>query len=128
MKIIILFVILLILVSFTACVRDQEGSGYRKISAEEIKKIIDENSDVVIIDVRTLDEFNTGHIEGSILIPYDEIAEQIENVVKDKNTLIVLYCRSGNRSKMAADALIALRYKNVCDMGGLNDWPYEITG
>jgi phage shock protein E len=127
MKKIMLLLLSIILLSLIACDKSPKEGEYRKISAEEAKKMLDENKEAVLIDVRTSEEFEAGHIQGSILIPYDVITEQIESVVADKKTAIIVYCRSGNRSKKAADALIAMGYSQVYDMGGIVDWPYEIT-
>jgi len=99
---------------------------YKKISAEEAKAIID-SEDVIILDVRTQEEYNSGHIENAVLLPVTEIANRAEEVLVDKNAKILIYCRSGNRSATAAKDLIKLGYTNVYDFGGINDWPYEIV-
>ncbi len=83
--------------------------------------------DIILIDVRIKQEFDAGHIEGSINIPDYDISSMIEDVVSDKNKTIILYCRSGNRSRQAALKLNAMGYSNVYDMGGLLDWPYKTT-
>lgn len=101
------------------------GQGYRKISAEAAKKIMDEQTGFVILDVRTESEFVEGHIADAILIPDNEIATKVEATLKDKNQLILVYCRSGRRSALAAKEMIALGYTNVQDFGGIIDWPYE---
>ena len=102
-------------------------TAYEKISAQTGKEMIAENSKIVLIDVRTKSEYDSGHISGSILIPHDEIAEKIKDAVPDKDTPIIVYCRSGNRSKTASDTLIELGYSQIFDMGGIVDWPYETT-
>ncbi len=98
---------------------------YLNITAEEAKKIMDEGCDYVILDVRTAEEFAVGHVPGAILIPYDEINAQAEEMLPDKDRLILVYCRSGRRSKIAAESLLALGYKNIKEFGGIIDWPYE---
>ena len=100
---------------------------YEQISQEEAKRIMDTEDDYVIIDARTEAEFREGHIEGAILIPEYEIAERAEMEIPEKDTLILVYCRSGRRSKIASDALVQLGYTNVKEFGGIIDWQYEIV-
>lgn len=100
---------------------------YENITAAEAKEIMDTETGYVILDVRTEEEFAEGHIEGAILIPNDEIAEKAEGILTDKDQKILVYCRSGRRSKLAAEALLALGYTNVWEFGGIIDWPYEIV-
>ena len=97
-----------------------------KISAEEAKEIMDSTKDFVLIDVREDDEFAAGHIAGALLIPYKEIKERAENELTDKEQTILVYCHSGGRSAIAAQALIVLGYTNVRDFGGIINWPYDI--
>lgn len=101
--------------------------SYRHISAEEAKAIIDSEEDYVILDVRTESEYAEGHIEGAILIPDYEIALRAENELPDKNALILVYCRSGRRSKSASEELAKLGYTNVLEFGGIIDWKYGTT-
>lgn len=98
---------------------------YRKITAKEAKKIIDENADAVLLDVRTDEEYKEKRIDGSVLIPDNEIAERAEAELPDKDAVILIYCRSGRRSKAASDVLIDMGYTQVYDFGGIIDWPYE---
>lgn len=95
------------------------------IDAQEAKKEIEKN-EVIILDVRSEEEYNSGHIENSILIPIDKL-EEAENILNDKNKKILVYCRSGNRSKKASNILLEKGYTNVYDFGGIKDWPYEIV-
>ncbi len=97
---------------------------YRKISAEEAKEMMDKGEQIVL-DVRELSEYNEGHIEGALLLPYTQIAARAEAELPDKDALILVYCRSGNRSEIAAKELVKLGYTKVYDFGGINDWPYE---
>ena len=101
--------------------------GYEQISGDEAKKIMDSEKDYIIIDARTDEEFNEGHIEGAILIPEYEIGDRAENELPDKDKLILVYCRSGRRSKIAAQALVDSGYTNVKEFGGIIDWKYEIV-
>ena len=103
------------------------GKTYEQITPEEAKNIMDAETRFVIIDARTQAEFDEGHIEGAILIPEYEITDRAEEEIPDKDTLILVYCRSGRRSKIAADALIELGYTNVKEFGGIIDWQYEIV-
>lgn len=98
---------------------------YEQISAEEAKSLMDTEKDYIIIDARTESEFAEGHIEGAILIPEYEIAERAQKELPDKDALILVYCRSGRRSKIASDELVKLGYTNVKEFGGIIDWPYE---
>ena len=99
-------------------------NGYMQISQEEAKAIMDTEKDYIILDVRTIEEFNEGHIEGAILIPDYEINEKAEETLTDKNQLILVYCRSGRRSKLAAAELAEMGYTNVKEFGGIIDWSY----
>lgn len=103
-----------------------EGSAsYLQVSAEEAKSMMDAQEDYVVLDVRTLEEYLQGHIPGAVLIPHDAIREQAEDKLPDKDQLILVYCRSGNRSMQASANLVDLGYTNVVEFGGINDWPYE---
>ncbi|NLL46824.1 MAG: rhodanese-like domain-containing protein, partial [Clostridiales bacterium] len=103
------------------------ANSYIQISAEQAKTIMDEQEDYILLDVRTEGEFAEGYIEGAILIPDTEIKSRAEAEMPDKDALILVYCRSGNRSKRAAEALADMGYTNVQEFGGINDWPYEIV-
>lgn len=98
---------------------------YENITAQEAKTIMDTQTGYVILDVRTQEEFDEKHIPGAILIPDYEIREKAEEILKDKNQLILVYCRSGRRSKNAAEILVELGYKNIKEFGGIIDWPYD---
>ncbi len=100
-------------------------NSYEQITPAEAKAIMDEREDYIILDVRTQEEFDEAHIDGAILIPDYEIADKAESILKDKNQLILVYCRSGRRSKKAASELVSLGYTNVKEFGGIIDWPYE---
>jgi rhodanese-related sulfurtransferase len=103
-----------------------EKSMYEQITAEEAKKIMDSGEEHIILDTREQDEFDEGHIPGAILIPYTEIENKAIELIPDKDKLILVYCRSGRRSKIAAEALSKLGYTNVKEFGGIIDWPYEV--
>ncbi len=114
------------LLGLTAC-SDEEANTYEQISAEEAKAIMDSEKGFIIIDARTEEEFAEGHIKGAVLIPEYEIADRAEKELPDKNALILVYCRSGRRSKIAAEELVKLGYTNVKEFGGIIDWQYEIV-
>ncbi len=116
---------------FTGCLKtadpsETEGNSYRQVSAQEAKRIMDEEDNYVILDVRTKEEYDEAHIPGAILIPDYEIESRAENELKDHDQLILVYCRSGNRSKKASQKLSDLGYSNVVEFGGINSWPYDI--
>ena len=125
---IIMLLISLSLFGMTACDGENgKASTYEQITAEQAKTIMDTEKDYVIIDARTEEEFAKGHIENAILIPEYEIADRAEKELPDKEQLILVYCRSGRRSKIASEELVKLCYTNVKEFGGINDWPYEIV-
>ena len=124
-----LIVLLLAVMLSTACGQDKEndqGAVYMNITAEEAKQIMDTEEGYIILDVRTQEEYDEGHIPGAIVISHEEIAEKAEKVLTDKEQLILVYCRSGRRSKIAAEALVELGYTNIKEFGGIIDWPYEV--
>ena len=121
--------LLLAVMLLTACGQDKENDQeavYVNITAEEAKQIMDSEEGYIILDVRTQEEYNQGHIPGAIVISHDEIEEKAEEVLTDKKQLILVYCRSGRRSKLAAEALAELGYTNIKEFGGIIDWPYEV--
>ena len=123
---IIMLLISLSLFGLTACGGENEKTPtYEQITAEQAKTIMDTEKDYVIIDARTEEEFAEGHIENAILIPEYEIKDRAEKELPDKEQLILVYCRSGRRSKIASEELVKLSYTNVKEFGGIIDWPYE---
>ncbi len=113
---------------FAGCAMiNQPVPSYEQITPEAAKNIMERESGYVILDVRTEEEFAEGHIKNAILIPDYEIAEKAESVLNDKKQLILVYCRSGRRSKLASEELVKLGYTNVKEFGGIIDWPYEIV-
>ena len=109
------------------CVSDGGSATYEQISGAEAKALMDSESGYIIIDARTQEEYDEGHIPGAILIPEYEIADRTEKELPDKKQLILVYCRSGRRSKIAAEELVKLGYTNVKEFGGIIDWKYEIV-
>ena len=124
-----LTLILMAVMLLTACGQDKEndqGAVYVNITAEVAKQIMDSQEGYIILDVRTREEYDQGHIPGAILIPNTEIEARAEEVLTDKDQLILVYCRSGRRSTLAAEALVELGYTNIKEFGGIIDWPYEV--
>ena len=123
-----MILISLSLFGLTACGGAKETSStYEQITAEQAKSIMDTETDYIIIDARTEEEFAEGHIENAILIPEYEIADRAEKELPNKEQLILVYCRSGRRSKIASEELVKLGYTNVKEFGGIIDWPYEVV-
>ena len=122
-------ILLLAVMMLTACGQDTENNQeavYVNITAEEAKGIMDREEGYIILDVRTQEEYDQGHIPGATQISHEEIAEKAEDVLTDKDQLILVYCRSGRRSKIAAEILVDLGYTNIKEFGGILDWPYEV--
>ena len=119
--------LLLAVMILTACGQNKEngqGAVYVNITAEEARQIMDSEEGYIILDVRTQEEYDQGHIPGAIVISHEKISEKAEEVLTDKDQLILVYCRSGRRSKLAAEALVELGYTNIKEFGGIIDWPY----
>ena len=106
---------------FAGCSND----GYDKISAEEAKTIMDTKTNYIIVDVRRPEEFSDSHIKNAINLPNENIEFYAETKLPNKDQLILVYCRSGNRSKQACEKLVKLGYTNLKEFGGINDWPYD---
>ena len=125
----ILPLFLLLLLLLTGCGGTASNisseSSYQQISQEEAKEMMD-TQDVIILDVREQDEYDSGHIPGAVLLPVGTIDEETAaEVIPEKDSTVLVYCRSGNRSKTASSALAELGYTNIYEFGGINTWPYE---
>jgi rhodanese-related sulfurtransferase len=105
----------------------QSGNANQTMKYEELQNKLNAQENFVLLDVRTQEEFDAGHIAGAILLPYDEINLKAATVLPDKEKEIVLYCRSGRRSAIAKKALVELGYKDVEDFGGINRWKGELV-
>ena len=117
--------LLLSLLLLTGCGGDTSDDSYQQITQEEAKEMMD-TQEVLILDVREQDEYNSGHIPGSVLLPVDTIDEETAaEVIPEKDSTVRVYCRSGNRSKTASSTLAELGYTNIYEFGGINTWPYE---
>lgn len=128
-KFLVLFMVVLSFFTIMGCARVQseseKKSTYQTISPETAKKRLAVEKGIMLLDVRTVAEYTDKRIPGSVLIPVELIKSQATEKLKDKNTPIFVYCRSGNRSAIAAQGLANMGYTNVSDLGGINSWPYE---
>ena len=117
--------LLLSLLLLAGCGGNTADSSYQQISQEEAKEMMD-SQDVIILDVREQDEYDSGHIPGALLLPVGTIDEETAaEVIPEKDSTVLVYCRSGNRSKTASSALAELGYTSIYEFGGINTWPYE---
>ena len=107
-------------------VKNEKKAEYKKITSDEAKKMM-ETQKVIVVDVRTLEEYNEGHIPNAISVPLETIENEAEVKLKNKDGLILVYCRSGRRSREAALKLIEKGYTNVIDFGGIKDWNGEVV-
>ena len=123
-----LFFIFLSMLLMAGCAEKGESTqtGYVCITPQKAKEIMDSQEGYVILDTRTREEYDESHIPGAILISHDEVLEKAEGILTDKTQLILVYCRSGRRSKLAAEDLVKLGYTNIKEFGGIIDWPYEV--
>ena len=126
MKKLILFLLTAMLLTGCGQTNQTQEAVYMNITAEEAKQIMDREEGYIILDTRTQAEYDEGHIPGAIVISHDEIEEKAEQLLPDKDQLLLVYCRSGRRSKLAAEALVKLGYTNIKEFGGIIGWPYEV--
>ncbi|MDD6207366.1 MAG: rhodanese-like domain-containing protein [Clostridiales bacterium] len=120
MKKIVIAIVSILLLS--GCGSASATLNYKQISTDEAVTMMQEQSDYIILDVRTEEEFEEKHIPGAICIPNETIGSEEIPELADKDQLIMVYCRSGNRSKQAAEKLAKLGYTNIVEFGGINDW------
>lgn len=117
--------VLLALLLLTGCGGGEEEASYQQISQEEAKEMMN-TQEVIILDVREQDEYDSGHIPNAVLLPVGTIDEDATAaVIPEKDSTVLVYCRSGNRSKTASSALAELGYTNIYEFGGIKTWPYE---
>ena len=120
--------ILMALLLLSGCAAQaQKEQSYRQINMDEAIAMMEAESDYIILDVRTPEEFSEKHIPGAINVANETIGSEEIPELPDKDQLILVYCRSGNRSKQAAEKLVALGYTNIVEFGGINDWPGEVV-
>lgn len=116
--------VLLLILGLSGCA---DSTGYQKMSMVAAIEKMEKENDYVILDVRTKNEYDQGHIPNALLIPNESIDSSIVEKLPSKEQTIYVYCRSGNRSKQAANKLLKMGYTDVIDIGGINDWPYELA-
>ena len=113
----------------TGCGADEAAQPipYEQITAEAAKRLMDEHPDSIVLDVREAEEYEAGHIPGAVLLPVGSISgDTAAAAIPETDSLVLVYCRSGRRSKLAAEALAGLGYSNVKEFGGILGWPYAI--
>ena len=120
------FIVLLCLLPGRSCSASQKATSFTRISMEEAKKMMEMDDGHVIVDVRTEEEYSSGHIPGAICIPNETIYKDRPSALPDLDQVILVYCRSGNRSKRSARMLYEMGYTNVYEFGGIIDWDGEI--
>ena len=123
--------LLFLILSLAGCGSREEDTentaSYQQITAEEAKSMMEEQPDAVILDVREQDEYDAGHIPGAVLLPVGTINEETAtSAIPEKDTVVLVYCRSGNRSKTDSQALVGLSYTQIYEFAGIKDWPYEV--
>lgn len=114
-------------IALTGCSNPSEGGSYMQISMNEAVEMMETEKDYIILDVRTIEEYEEGHIPGAICVPNETIGENVIEELPDKGQVIFVYCRSGNRSKQAATKLAEQGYTNIYEFGGIIDWTGEIV-
>ena len=125
-RLVFLFLVLVALLTGCGAAGTSEENGYTHISQEEAKEMMD-TQEVLILDVREQEEYDDGHIPDAVLLPVGTITEEsAAEVIPDKDTTVLVYCRSGNRSKTAAKTLAGLGYTKIYEFGGITTWPYEV--
>ena len=120
-----------LIVSLAGCGSREEDTmntvSYQQITAEEAKSMMEEQPDAVILDVREQDEYDAGHIPGAVLLSVGTIDEETAaSAIPENDTVVLVYCRSGNRSKTASKSLVDLGYTQIYEFGGIQDWPYDL--
>lgn len=118
-----LFTLFTTLLMISACTSDK--NTYKQISSSKAQEIIESQSDYIILDVRTIEEYKDTHIKGAVNIPNEIIDESVYELLPNKDQMILVYCRSGNRSKQASEKLVNLGYTNIIEFGGINSWKGE---
>ena len=124
----IIGLLLLLVACSNGTVDDLDGpdANWQTITAAQASSMMAGTDSFILLDVRTRAEFQQRHIDGALLIPYDEIMDRAQAELPDKDAVILIYCQSGRRSALAAASLAALGYTNIYDFGGIMDWPYEV--
>ena len=119
--------LLLLLLLLTGCGTQQTAISYQQVAADEAMTMMDENTNYIILDVRTEKEYQQGQIKDAICVPNESIGSEPVAELPDKDQMIFVYCRSGNRSKQAAEKLAEQGYTNIIEFGGIKDWHGEVV-
>ncbi len=123
-----LFLVIILCIILVGCSNDEETITYQTITPEDAYYMINSNPDIIILDVRTKEEYDTGHLENAINMPYDEIKQNFKKDVTDNiESIIIVYCQNDPRAKEASNSLALLGYINVYTFGGIKDWTYDTT-
>lgn len=126
----LLIAVLCICMFCSGCVVDNSNAKeeplYSSITMEDAAVLLESENDYLLLDVRTEQEYFSGHIPGAVCIPNEDIDENVAEALPDQEQVIFVYCRSGNRSKQAAEKLANLGYTNIVEIGGVKDWPGEL--
>lgn len=125
-KCLVILLMMLMVLGLTGC--EEKEMSYKQIGMEEAVSMMETETDYIILDVRTPEEFAEKHIPNAINVPNEVIGTEEIVELPDKDQLILVYCRSGNRSKQASEKLVALGYTNIYEFGGINDWTGETVG
>lgn len=120
------YVVMVLVVIGLAMSFMSRGDSKSLVSYDELQQKLNDKAPIVLLDVRTQEEFDNGHIPGALLLPYDEIDQKALQLLPEKEKEIIIYCRSGRRSAIAKDSLEALGYTNVKDFGGMNRWQGKV--
>ena len=116
-----------VIFTFSACSQESTVEGYQQIPQDEAKSMMESEEDLIIVDVRTEPEYKSGHIPGAICIPVESINDNPPAELPNKDQTILIYCRSGRRSKTAAEKLSTMGYTNIYEFGGINDWTGDVV-
>ena len=123
----IVFFVIIVLLSGCAQPSGSTTASYKQITQEEAKEMMTKDDGHIIVDVRRQDEYDEGHIPGAVLIPNESITDKQPEELPDLDQIILVYCRSGRRSKEASQKLANIGYTNVYEFGGINTWTGEIV-
>jgi len=123
----IIFFAIMVLLSGCAQPTGSSAASYKQITQEEAKEMMTKNDGHIVVDVRRQDEYDEGHIPGAVLIPNESITDKQPEALPDLNQTILVYCRSGRRSKEASQKLADMGYTHVYEFGGINTWTGEVV-
>ena len=126
-RLVLAFFVIIVLLTGCAQPSNSSAASYKQITQEEAKEMMTKDDGHIIVDVRRQDEYDEGHIPGAILIPNESITDKKPEELPDLNQIVLVYCRSGRRSKEASQKLADIGYTNVYEFGGINTWTGEIV-